>query len=127
MVINLNNNNLDQKKMNNIKNSINNGNINEAISQISPEMLENFSKILSQNNNNNNSDNNNNNLNNIDINTVMKLASSIKSSSKNDPRNNLLNALKPYMRDSKKEKMDNYINMIDMAKIASLLNNKGNK
>ena len=122
-MINLNK-NLDEKTMNNIKNSINNGNIDEAISQISPEMLENFSKMLS----NNKENNNNIDPNNIDINNIMKLASSININNKDDPRKNLLNALKPYMRDSKKDKMDNYLNMLDMAKIADLLNKnqKGN-
>lgn len=39
--------NLNNQSMENIKNLVDNGNISEAISQISPEMIQNFSKILS--------------------------------------------------------------------------------
>ena len=45
---------------------------------------------------------------------------------KNDPRNNLLNSLKPYLRDNKKEKLDNYINLLNMSKIAETLKNGQN-
>ena len=42
---------------------------------------------------------------------------------KNDPRSNLLASLKPYLRDGKKEKLDNYINLLNMSKIAETLKN----
>ena len=38
--------NIDQNTMNNIKNLVDNGNLSEAISNISPDMIQNFSKIL---------------------------------------------------------------------------------
>lgn len=137
--------NIDKNTMDNIKNMVDNGNISEAISQISPEMIQNFSKMFAQNNNNSNSQNNtsdsnnssndnnsqnstgNNNfdLNEIDINNIMKLASSFNSQ-QNDPRSNLLNSLKPYLRDGKKEKLNNYINLMNMGKIAELLKNNPN-
>ena len=40
-------NNLNENMMNNIKNMVDNGDISSAISQISPEMINNFSKMLS--------------------------------------------------------------------------------
>jgi hypothetical protein len=40
-------NNLNENMMNNIKNMVDNGDISSAISQISPEMISNFSKMLS--------------------------------------------------------------------------------
>ena len=46
------NNNLDETTMNNIKNMVDSGNINGAISQISPEMIQNFSKMFAQAQNN---------------------------------------------------------------------------
>ena len=60
------NNNFDENTMNNIKNMVDSGDINGAISQISPEMIQNFSKMLSQNQNSNgnNNDSQNNNSNN---------------------------------------------------------------
>ena len=42
---------------------------------------------------------------------------------KNDPRSNLLNSLKPYLRDNKKEKLDSYVNLLNMSKIAEVLKN----
>ena len=40
------NNELDENTMNNIKKMVDSGNINGAISQISPEMIQNFSKMF---------------------------------------------------------------------------------
>lgn len=59
----MNNMNIDENTMQNIKNMVDNGNISEAISNISPEMIQNFSQMLSnqQNNNQNNNNSNNNN------------------------------------------------------------------
>ena len=42
----MNNPNLDENMMKNIKNMVDNGNISEAISQISPEMIQNFQNML---------------------------------------------------------------------------------
>lgn len=129
---------IDENTMKNIKNMVDNGNISEAISQISPEMIENFSKMLSNNENNqnqqtsvnnknstqNNNEQSNNipDLNGIDMNTIMKISSAFKNmNSKSDPRANLLNSLKPYLRDSKKGKLDNYINLLNISKIADIM------
>lgn len=142
--------NIDENTMKNIKNMVDNGNISDAISSISPEMIQNFSKMLSnQGNNNQNQEknnynpNNNQNLNNnqnqetnnfdlngIDMNTIMKMSSVLgkMKNSKDDPRANLLNSLKPYLRDSKKGQLDNYMNLLNVAKIAEIMkdNNKEN-
>ena len=133
--------NIDENTMKNIKNMVDNGNLSDAISNISPEMIQNFSKMLSNqspdkeanlNGNKQNSDNSSNNnfdFNNLDMNTVMKMSSAINKmkDSKNDPRANLLNSLKPYLRDSKKGQLDNYMNLLNVAKIAEIMkdNNKG--
>lgn len=152
---------MSENEMNKIKNMVDNGNIADAISQISPEMIQNFSKMLSNqnnsnvNNNTNNTSNNpngntatntntntntstNNNTNpnfdfsNIDMNTIMKMSSVLgkMNNTKDDPRANLLNSLKPYLRDSKKNKLDNYINLLNVTKIAELMkenNQESNK
>ena len=66
---------------------------------------------------------------NLDMNTVMKMSSAINKmkDTKNDPRANLLNSLKPYLRDSKKGQLDNYMNLLNVAKITEIMkdNNKG--
>lgn len=145
----LNSMNIDENAMNNIKNMVDSGNISDAISQISPEMIQNFSKMFaeqSQNNtvsqpsannessNQNSNDNTNSksnesfNLNGIDMNTIMKMSSAFgKMNTKNDPRANLLNSLKPYLRDNKKNKLDNYMNLLNVSKIAELMKKNENK
>ncbi len=157
-----NNLNLDENTMNNIKNMVDSGDFSGAISQISPEMLENVSKMLSNNNsnssnnnasnnsnynpnsntsansqnsNNHNNGNINNNssnsnsssnssgfdFNNIDPATIMKLTSALgKMNDKNDPRANLLYSLKPYLRDGKKDKLDQYVNLLNITKMADI-------
>ena len=42
--------NIDENTMKNIKNMVDSGNLSDAISQISPEMMQNFSKILANQN-----------------------------------------------------------------------------
>ena len=42
---------------------------------------------------------------------------------KNDPRANLLASLKPYLRDSKKSQLDNYMNLLNVTKIAEIMKN----
>lgn len=142
----MNNMNIDENTMKNIKNMVDNGNLSDAISNISPEMIQNFSKILSNQGENQNSNNPNNQVkkeeqnesktenstfdfSNLDMNTVIKMSSAINKmkDTKNDPRANLLNSLKPYLRDSKKGQLDNYMNLLNVAKIAEIMkdNNKG--
>ena len=141
----MNNMNIDENTMKNIKKMVDNGNLSAAISNISPEMIQNFSKILSsqkepnsqnaqqheeptpQNSTNTSSQSNNFDFSNLDINTIMKMSSVINKmkDNQNDPRANLLNSLKPYLRDSKKGQLDNYMNLLNVAKIAEIM--KDNK
>ena len=111
-------------------NSSNNMDINNILSQVSPEMLNNFSNMMSSNNQSspNSTATNSNNFN-IDMNTIMKMKSVMDNmNSKNDPRANLLYSLKPYLRDSKKNKLDQYVNMLNISKIADMMNkNKDDK
>lgn len=124
-----NNFNLNENTMNQIKNMVDNGNIADAISQISPEMIQNFSQMMNkdktnENNSNSNTSSSNNNFDfsNLDINMISKLSSAMnKMNNKNDPRANLLQSLKPYLRDSKKEKLDQYVNLLNVTKIADIL------
>ena len=111
-------------------NGSNNMDINNILSQVSPEMLNNFSNMMSSNNQSspNSTATNSNNFN-IDMNTIMKMKSVMDNmNSKNDPRANLLYSLKPYLRDSKKNKLDQYVNMLNISKIAGMMNkNKDDK
>ena len=136
--------NFDENTINKLKDMMNKGDLNNVISQIPPEMIQNFSSMMNnssssdtnsnsnqqahqdsnQNSSNNNSSNNSFNFNNIDMNTILKMKSVMeKMNNKNDPRSNLLYSLKPYLREGRKEKLDQYANLLNVAKIAELLKN----
>lgn len=117
----------------------NNFDISSIMNKIPPDMLNNLNYMLNSSNSNNsnstlnsnnnfqNNSSNNNNLN-IDINTIMKMKSIMEKMNNNDdPRANLLYSLKPYLRDSKKEKVDQYVNMLNITKIAEFMNNNDDK
>ena len=135
-MIDLNNMNFDENTINKLKDMMNKGDLNDVISQIPPEMIQNFSSMMSQNQGNSsantNSSNTSNNMNNnnngnfdfskIDMNTILKMKSVMeKLNTSNDPRSNLLYSLKPYLREEKKGKIDQYANLLNVAKIADLL------
>ena len=140
----MNNMNFDENTINKLKDMMNKGELNDVISQIPPEMIQNFSSMMSSNsssnnkNENNNSNNNINNANsntsnnnfdfsNIDMNTILKMQSIMsKMNNSNDPRSNLLYSLKPYLREERKAKVDQYANLLNVAKIAELFNNTNN-
>ena len=143
----MNNMNFDENTINKLKDMMNKGELNDVISQIPPEMIQNFSSMMSSNsssnnkNENNNSNNNNNDINNansntsnnnfdfsnIDMNTILKMQSIMsKMNNSNDPRSNLLYSLKPYLREERKAKVDQYANLLNVAKIAELFNNTNN-
>lgn len=140
-------------------NNLNNGNsdskqtLNNMLSQVSPEMLNNLSSMLQQNNsssnngsfgnagysknsssvnsnfgnssNNSGYNNTSNNGFNIDPETLMKMTSIINTmNQKDNPGSNLLHSLKPYLRDSRKNKLDQYANLLNISKIADIMKNE---
>lgn len=130
--------NFDENTLNQLKNMMNKGDLSEVISKIPPEMIQNFSNMMQNssdksttNTNNQNqansgqtSSNSNFDFSNIDMNTILKMKSVMeKLNDKNDPRSNLLYSLKPYLREERKEKLDQYANLMNVAKIAELLKN----
>ena len=64
---------------------------------------------------------------NIDLGTMLKMKSNIDSMNKqqNDPRANLLRSLKPYLKPSRKEKVDQYIKLFSMGKVFEVINPLG--
>ena len=97
-------------------------------------MLDNSGSVNnSQNNNSNFASNNFNNENNgfdfsnIDMATIMKLKNAMDSinSEKNDSRTNLLMSLKPYLKPSKKEKLDQYMKLLNISSVLEVFNTMG--
>ena len=64
---------------------------------------------------------------NIDMGTIMKMKNIMDklNSKKNDPRSNLLLSLKPYLKPSRKEKVDQYIQLFAMTDVLESLNITG--
>ena len=97
---------------------------------VSPDMVNNLFNMLNNSNSSNNANNssdssnsnsnqsNENNSNGIDIETIMRMKSIIdKMNSKDDPRANLLQSLKPYLKESRQSKVDQYIQLMNMSKV----------
>ena len=100
--------------------------LNNILSQVSPEMLNNLGNMMNSNNQSNQNSPQNGNLN-LDMNTIMKMKSIMENmNNKNDPRANLLYSLKPYLRDTKKDKLDQYVNLLNVSKIADFMNQNNN-
>ena len=140
--------NFDENSINKLKDMMNKGELNDVISKIPPEMIQNFSSMMNSSNSSDKRPNSPNNLNNsnvsnssntssqngsfdlgnIDMNTILKMKSVMDGlNSSNDPSSNLLQSLKPYLREERKEKVDKYANILNVAKIANLLNNNNNR
>ena len=141
--------NIDKQTMDKLNSMLNNGNLNDILSQIPPDTLKNFSTMMNGNTNSNEKIENNNNppettdttnnsstgsnnttfdFNKIDINTMMKMKSIMeKMNHSSDSRSNLLQSLKPYLRDEKKNKLDQYTNLLNMANLIELFNQNNGK
>ena len=107
--------------INNGKNMVDSGNI--------PDDIKKMISNLNNSSTSNQSKASNNSTFNVDMDTMLKMKSMIEAmNQKDDPRANLLHSLKPYLRDSKKDKLDQYVNLLNMTKIADIMKdqNKGN-
>lgn len=70
--------------------------------------------------------NNNNNFN-FDINTMLKMKNIMDkmNSNSNDPRANLLLSLKPYLNNNRKEKLDQYMQFLNISKVIEVFQSEG--
>ena len=124
IVNNIKNSNTSNNTENNNSNSTSN-NTNIDLNKISPEMINTLSSLLNSTSNEKTSNNDTNSESSIDINTILKMKTIIESmNQKNDPRANLLYSLKPYLRENKKNKLDQYVNLLKMTKIADIMKNE---
>lgn len=135
---------MDEDMINNLSSMLKNGNIpdnikdimsnfsnnstseqsNSSSLNIDPNML---SSLLSSFNNSESdkSDFNSNTTNNIDMETIFKMKSIIDKMNKNqnDPRSNLLRSLKPYLRNSRKDKLEQYVKFLSMTSVMEVFGN----
>jgi len=91
---------------------------------ISPEMINNLMEMFNNSDSSNSSEDtstssaSNNSTTGIDFETIMKMKSIIdKMNVKDDPRSNLLQSLKPYLKESRRSKVDQYIQLMNMSRV----------
>ena len=111
------------KPNNTTNNQSNNSTNNIDLNNIS-ELLKNFQ----MNSNNSSNDNNSQDFPNIDVETMMRIQnimSKMKSADSNDDMSKLLISLKPYLRNEKKGKIDEYIKLIRMGKMTQMFESFG--
>ena len=74
-----------------------------------------------------NSSTTNNPFENFDMNTFIKMQQILSSmnNSQNDSRTNLLLSLKPYLKESRKNKVDQYIQLLKIEKVFEIMNPLG--
>ena len=93
---------------------------------IPPDMVNNLMGMLNNSSNNSGNEqantytqeetNGSNSQNNIDFDTILKMKSIIdKMNIKDDPRSNLLESLKPYLKESRRSKIDQYVQLMNMS------------
>ncbi len=103
------------------------GNIPDEMKNILSSFSSNNSE-KSSNSDNSKHDNSDNSNANIDFETIMKMKSMMeKLNNKDDPRANLLLSLKPYLKNSRKEKVDQYIKLFNMSKVLEVFGNSENE
>lgn len=116
--------NVNENNMDDILKQFNKMIKNNDISDNIKDILNNFNK---SNNSSSDSSNSDNNSFDIDINTMLKLKQIMESlnSKKPDPRTNLLLSLKPYLKERRKQKVDQYIKLFNIEKVLETFNSLG--
>ena len=116
----------------NLSQMLNDGNIPDNVK----EMFNNFSSNSNGSNNSSSnanedssedtSSNSSNSFSGIDFETILKMKSIMeKMNSKDDPRANLLLSLKPYLKESRKNKVEQYIKLFNMSKVIDVFGGMG--
>ncbi len=110
----------------NFQKSNSNNNYNPNPKQINNNQ-KNYNTYSQMNNRQTSSSNSNNSMPDIDMATLMKMQSimSKMKSSDNDDMSRLLLSLKPYLRDEKKDKIDEYIKLIKMGRLTQVIESLG--
>ena len=112
---------MNENDMGNLMNQINqilkNNDVPDELKNI-VNNLKNSSNNKDNNSNENKSSSDDSGSPELDINTILKMKQIMDSmnSNKNDPRTNLLLSLKPYLKESRREKVDQYVKLFGLEK-----------
>ena len=114
-------------KINSMLGSDSNNNLKDIINNFSSNSDSSDSNSHNSSYSGNNSTDDDNSNFNIDFDTIMKMKSVMEAmnTKKNDPRAKLLMSLKPYLKDSRKQKLDQYVQLLNMSSIFELFKENG--
>ena len=85
------------------------------------DLMKKFSNMMDSSSDNSSSSNSS-----LDLDTIMKIKDFMEQmNNKNNPDSNLLSSLKPYLKESRKNKIDTYISLLNMSKAMNLFGNFG--
>lgn len=117
---NFSNSNIDMNKVNEILNSLSSSDKSSSSNNSTQNTSSN-----SKNNTSSSSNTSNNSNNNIDINTMLKIKEIMDkiNSTHDDKRSHLLMALKPFLRESRQVKLDQYMKLLDIAPLLEMFKN----
>lgn len=117
----------DKETSENLKNILNNFSSSNNDTTNSNDTTSTYSNTSNSTESTQNEKNFSPNFSDFDIGTILKIKTIMDNfnNSKNDPRANLLQSLKPYLTDSKKEKVDQYIKFLNLAKVIEVMNPLG--
>lgn len=89
--------------------------------------FEDFTSSFSSDSSSSSNTENTNPFSNIDMNTILKIKQIMEkmNQNKDDPRSNLLLSLKPYLKPSRKQKVDQYIQLFKMGSMMENFNFMG--
>lgn len=93
---------------------------------INPDMLKQLLDSFNSSNGSNDSNKNDNNSNpDIDLDTILKMKTIMEkmNSSKSNSSSNLLLALKPFLRQSRQSKVDQYVQLLKLAPLLGMFKN----
>ena len=115
-------------KFNTMLNSDSSGELKNLINSFTSKQSEdNSSNTSSESTNNNNNSNTDSSNFNIDFDTILKIKTIMNAlnTKKDDPRANLLLSLKPYLKESRKSKLDQYVQLLNMSNVFEILKESG--
>ena len=113
----------------NVKELINNiqaSSSNSSNSNDNKDVSSNTSETSSSFNNNGSNDSQNSG---IDMDTILKISKIVSkiNNSQNDARANLLLSLKPYLKESRKNKVEQYVKLLNMSKVLEVISPNDNE
>ena len=118
---------MNDNDMSNMMNQINDMLKNNEIPSDLKNIIDSFKNSSNNDSSNTGTSKNENSTPDIDMGTILKLKQVMDSmnSNKDDPRTNLLLSLKPYLKDSRKQKVDQYIKLFGLGKAFETFNSLG--